>query len=134
MWCIKFKEISQKYIILAQVQICGVVKKCAIVASKGSVSKTLIKTKGGQNSCILVDTIDIKALIDFQMLEFPLQEKDGRFKPSPSGMNPDGIIQLKRQNKLKLFSDLGDHIRVYQNMEYPIVVKGHCQYDSSLEG
>ena len=55
-----------------------------------------------QNSCILVDAIDIKALRDFQMLEYPLQKKDGRFKPSPPGMNPDGIIQLKRQNKLKL--------------------------------
>ena len=73
-----------------------------IVAPKDSVLKDLIKTKGGQNSCILVDAIDIKALRDFQMLEYPLQKKDGRFKPSPPGMNPDGIIQLKRQNKLKL--------------------------------
>ena len=73
-----------------------------MVAPKDSVLKDLIKTKGGQNGCILVDAIDIKALRDFQMLEYPLQKKDGRFKPSPPGMNPDGIIQLKRQNKLKL--------------------------------
>lgn len=72
-----------------------------IVAPKDSVLKDLIKTKGGQNSCILVDIIDIKALRDFQMLAYPLQKKDGRFKPSPPGMNPDGINQLKRQNKLK---------------------------------
>ena len=72
-----------------------------IVAPKDSVSKDIIKTKGGQNTCILVDTIDIKALRDFQMLEYQLQKKDGRFKPSPPGINPDGIIQSKRQNKLK---------------------------------
>ncbi len=72
-----------------------------IVAPKDSVSKDIIKTKGGQNSSILVDTIDIKSLRDFQVLEYPLQKKDGRFKPSPPGINPDDIIQSKRQNKLK---------------------------------
>ena len=72
-----------------------------IVAPKDSVSKDIIKTKGGQNSCILVDTIDIKSLRDFQMLEYSMQKKDGRFKPSPPGINPDGIIQSKRKNKLK---------------------------------
>ena len=41
-----------------------------IVAPKDSVSKDIIKTKGGQNSCILVDTIDIKSLRDFQMRIF----------------------------------------------------------------
>ena len=72
-----------------------------IVAPKDSVLKDLIKTKGGQNSCILVDAIDIKALRDFQMLEYSMQKKDGSFKPSPPGINPDGIIQSKRKNKLK---------------------------------
>lgn len=72
-----------------------------IVAPKDSASKDIIKTKGGRNSCILVDTIDIKALRDFQMLEYSMQKKDGRFKPSPPGINPDGIIQSKRKNKLK---------------------------------
>lgn len=71
-----------------------------IVAPKDSVLKDIIRTKGGQNSCILVDTIDIKALRDFQMLEYTLQKNDGRFKPSPPGVNPDGIIEAKRKNRL----------------------------------
>ena len=71
-----------------------------IVAPKDSVSKDIIRTKGGLNACILVDTVDIKALRDFQMLEFPLQKQNGKFKPSPPGVDPDNIVDAKRQNKL----------------------------------
>ena len=71
-----------------------------IVAPKDSVSKDIIRTKGGINACVLVDTVDIKALRDFQMLEFPLQKQNGKFKPSPPGVDPDNIVNAKRQNKL----------------------------------
>ncbi len=71
-----------------------------IVAPKDSVSKDIIKTQGGENSCILVGTVDIKALRDFQMWEFAKQKEDGSFKPSPPGRNPDDITQRKRQNRL----------------------------------
>lgn len=71
-----------------------------IVAPKASVSKDIIRTKGGLNACVLVDTVDIKALRDFQMLEFPLQRQNGKFKPSPPGIYPDNIVAAKRQNKL----------------------------------
>lgn len=71
-----------------------------IVAPRDSVSKDIIRTKGGLNACALIDIIDIKALRDFQMLEYPLQKQDRRFKPSPPGMDPDHIIQAKRENRL----------------------------------
>lgn len=71
-----------------------------IVAPRDSVSKDIIRTKGGLNAYALIEVIDIKALRDFQMLEYPLQKRDRRFKPSPPGMDPDGIIQKKRQNQL----------------------------------
>ena len=71
-----------------------------IVAPKASVSKDIIRTKGGLNACVLVDMVDIKALRDFQMLEFPLQRQNGKFKPSPPGIYPNNIVAAKRQNKL----------------------------------
>lgn len=71
-----------------------------IVAPKDSASKDIIRTKGGLNACALIDVIDIKALRNFQMLEYPLQKQDRSFKPSPPGMDPDHIIQAKRQNQL----------------------------------
>lgn len=71
-----------------------------IVAPKDSVSKDIIRTKGGLNACALIDEIDIKALRDFQMLQYPLQKKNKNFKPSPPGMDSDNIIQDKRRNKL----------------------------------
>lgn len=74
-----------------------------IVAPKDSASKDIVRTKGGLNACALIDRIDIKALRDFQMLEFPLQKESKAFKPSPPCIDPDGIIQAKRQNRLPQF-------------------------------
>ena len=71
-----------------------------IVAPKDSVSKDIIRTKGGLNACALIDEVDIKALRDFQMLQYPLQKKNKIFKPSPPCMDADTVIQSKRQNKL----------------------------------
>lgn len=71
-----------------------------IVAPKGSAEKDILKTKGGRNACVLVDTVNIKELRDFQTLEFPLQKQAGRFKPSPPGLDPDGVIEKKRKNQL----------------------------------
>lgn len=73
-----------------------------IVAPRDSASRDIIRTKGGLNACALIEVIDIKALRDFQMLEYPLQKQDRRFKPSPPGMDPDHIIQAKRQNRLPM--------------------------------
>ncbi|MFI3163973.1 MAG: reverse transcriptase domain-containing protein [Bacillota bacterium] len=50
-------------------------------------NKDLIKIKGGDNDTVLVATIDINALRDFQMKGYSLQQIDGRFKPTPPDLN-----------------------------------------------
>ena len=58
--------------------------------------KDIVRTKGGINSTILVDEIDISKIRDFQFKEYELQAMDKRFKPTPPGFNPD--IVLKKIN------------------------------------
>lgn len=79
-----------------------------LLAPSSSIRKDIIKTKGGRNSCILVDCIDISTLRDFQMLEYSLQiqeSEDKSFKPSPPGLDRE-IIERKRKHTL--FSTLRD--------------------------
>lgn len=71
-----------------------------IIAPKSTVERDIIKTKGGLNDCVLVEELNIKALRDFQMLDFPLQKQNGTFKPSPPGSYDDTILEAKRQNSL----------------------------------
>lgn len=71
-----------------------------IIAPKSTVEKDIIKTKGGLNDCVLVEELNIKALRDFQVLDFPLQKQNGAFKPSPPGSYDDTILEAKRQNRL----------------------------------
>lgn len=61
--------------------------------------KDIIRTKGGINSTILIDEIDIKSLRDFQFKEFELQKQIDTFKPTPPEFNRD-IVALKMQHKL----------------------------------
>ena len=49
--------------------------------------KDIIKIKGGENSTILVSTIDIKKLREFQKKEHNLQMDDSSFKLTPPGFN-----------------------------------------------
>lgn len=56
--------------------------------------KDIIRTKGGTNSTILVDEIDITKLRDFQLKEFQLQKADGSFKPTPPDFDPT-IVKRK---------------------------------------
>ena len=58
--------------------------------------KDIIRTKGGKNSTILIDTIDISKLRDFQLKEYELQKQDHSFKATPPDFKP-GII-LKKIN------------------------------------
>ena len=67
-----------------------------------SEEKDTIRTKGGVNSSILVDEIDISALREFQFKEYTLQQKDGRFKPTPPNFSKD--IVLKKIKGETLFS------------------------------
>lgn len=59
--------------------------------------KDIIRTKGGRNSTILVDTIDIAKLRDFQLKEYVLQKKDGSFKTTPPNFDVR-IIEKKIRN------------------------------------
>lgn len=59
--------------------------------------RDLIKTKGGKNNTVLVDTIDISALRNFQRMEYELQHGQKTFKPTPPNFDT-AIVKLK-QNK-----------------------------------
>ncbi len=64
--------------------------------------KDVIKTKGGSNSTILIEDIDIAALREFQLKEYTLQ-KNGTFKVTPPGFNTD--IIMKKVKEENLFGD-----------------------------
>ena len=61
--------------------------------------KDIIRTKGGINSTVLVDDINIKELREFQLKEYSLQ-KGNNFKPTPPGFNPDIVLKKIRGEKL----------------------------------
>lgn len=63
-------------------------------------AKDLIRTKGGQNSSILVDKINYSDLRDFQVKEYTLQSKDSRFKPTPPNFNKDLVMDKIKGNTL----------------------------------
>jgi len=70
-----------------------------VVSPSETITRDIIKTKGGKNSCILSDTIDIKALRDFQMLGHILQSDADSFKQTPPGFDKT-ILEKKRDGKL----------------------------------
>ncbi len=59
-----------------------------------SEEKDIIRTKGGINSSILLEDIDIMDLRNFQIKEYSLQQKDSTFKTTPP--NFDKNIVLKK--------------------------------------
>lgn len=61
--------------------------------------KDVIKTKGGKNSTILLDTIDLDKLRGFQLKEYSLQKFDKTFKPTPPNFNTE-IIEKKIKHTL----------------------------------
>jgi len=70
-----------------------------VIAPKDSVNKDIIKTKGGKNSCILVDTIDIQKLRDFQLDQPELQSENHEFKTVPPGFKYN-ILEKKINGSL----------------------------------
>ncbi|MCM1191655.1 MAG: hypothetical protein NC123_01760 [Butyrivibrio sp.] len=62
--------------------------------------KDIIKTKGGNNAAVLVGTVDIGKLRDFQFKEYNLQKMNKEFKPTPPVFDR-GIVGKKIQGKLK---------------------------------
>ena len=55
--------------------------------------KDIVRTKGGRNSTILVDEIDIGKIREFQLKEYNLQAYDKSFKPTPPGFEPDIVLK-----------------------------------------
>ena len=55
--------------------------------------KDIMRTKGGMNSTILVDEINIGKMRDFQLKEYELQAMDKNFKPTLPGFNPDIVLK-----------------------------------------
>ncbi len=55
--------------------------------------KDIIRTKGGSNSTVLVDEIDIKTLRDFQIKGYNLQQHDNRFKPTPPNFDKKLVME-----------------------------------------
>lgn len=64
--------------------------------------KDMIRTKGGKNSTILIDTIDISTLRDFQIKEYELQKSDSRFKTTPPDFKADIVMKkIKGEDIIK---------------------------------
>ena len=61
--------------------------------------RDIIKTKGGKNPCILAADLDIKALRDFQRVDYNLQKENRSFKPTPPGLD-HRILKQKRDGTL----------------------------------
>lgn len=62
--------------------------------------KDIMRTKGGINSTILVDEIDIGKIREFQLKEYNLQAYDKSFKPTPPGFNPDIVLKKIKGEEL----------------------------------
>lgn len=69
-----------------------------IVKPTKNVEKDLIRTKGGINSSVLVDIIDIKKLREFQIKNHTLQKQDGSFKLTPPNLDRE-IVWKKIKNE-----------------------------------
>ncbi|MDE7086582.1 MAG: hypothetical protein K2O67_00130 [Clostridia bacterium] len=61
--------------------------------------KDLLRVKGGKNSIILIDEIDVEKLREFQLKGNPLQRKTKEFKPTPPDFKCE-IVQWKRDGEL----------------------------------
>lgn len=62
--------------------------------------KDIMRTKGGINSTILVDEIDISKIRKFQLKEYNLQAYDKSFKPTPPGFDPEIVREKIKGNRI----------------------------------
>jgi hypothetical protein len=58
-----------------------------------SETKDLIKVKGGKNPTILVETLNLKLLREFQLKEYSGQRAMGLFKPTPPDFDKDNVLK-----------------------------------------
>lgn len=62
--------------------------------------KDIMRTKGGRNSTILVDEIDIGKIREFQLKEYNLQAYDKSFKSTPPGFDPEIVLKKIKGEEL----------------------------------
>lgn len=60
-------------------------------------TKDLIKVKGGRNPTVLVDTIDLSLLREFQLKEYLGQKDFGVFKPTPPDFDKAEVIKRMKR-------------------------------------
>lgn len=73
-----------------------------IVQPTNSARLNIIRTKGGINSTILVDTIDIEKLRKHQIKGYELQKDENEFKPTPPGFNKELVWKKLKGEKILL--------------------------------
>lgn len=73
-----------------------------IMQPSKSVMRDMVIVKGGKNSTILVEDLDVKALRDFQLKGHNLQMDDDTFKLTPPNFNTEEV--LKRMLDEEMFS------------------------------
>lgn len=56
-----------------------------------TVDKDIVRTKGGKNSTILTDTIDVVGLRKFQIKGYSLQKQDKSYKPTPPQFDYENV-------------------------------------------
>ena len=57
--------------------------------------RDIVRTKGGRNHTVIVDTIDLDDLRDFQLKEHSLQKEDNRFKYTPPDFENKDLLKRK---------------------------------------
>lgn len=62
-----------------------------IIRPSPSVTRDILQIKGGEKALIMVGTLTIKELRDFQFKEYELQKEDGFFKPTPPDFGKDNV-------------------------------------------
>lgn len=67
-----------------------------------SASKDILRLKGGRNDAILVDTIDIEKLRQFQLMKHSLSKEMKHFKPLPPDFRVEDV--RRRQKNLPVFN------------------------------
>lgn len=72
-----------------------------IVKPSKTDEKTLVQVKGGENTVVLVSTLQIKELRDFQLGTYIVQQDNKRFKFTPPGFDYD--MALKRYNDEEVY-------------------------------
>lgn len=72
---------------------------CEILQPSNKDTMILATIKGGQNSNLLVEEIDIESLRNFQLQNYYLQKRENKYKPTPPGMDIS-IVKLRKDNRL----------------------------------